>query len=62
MPAFQSIPNELRILHGTWMISMQTKRINPNDLTAKVDSFSTSSTACRATLFRRLDDRIGLSA
>lgn len=59
---FQSITNELRILRGTSMISMQTKRIDLDNPTRELDSLLHKVNRMQSHLFRRLDDRIGLFA
>ena len=49
-------------MRGTWMISMQTKCINPDNLTREMNSLLRKLHGMQSDLFKRLDDRIGLSA
>jgi hypothetical protein len=59
---FQSLTDEFCILGGTWMVAMQTKRINLNTPSCKIDALLHKFNSMPGHFFRRRNDSVDLLA
>ena len=59
---FQNLTHEFCILSGTRMVTMQTKRIDVNTPSCKIDTILHQSNSMPGHFFGRLDECVGLLA